>query len=397
MPSSVEVTFNAQPASNPAVVKTVTLASLALARYLFVTTNPTGTAVLYSSQLAEYNDANALTNDAALAALAGKIAEDYYLWNLSKVDLVLPGIVPWSPDGDLDAVEWTHVGSAADPGSQISTRIQRAYYYTYVDLATAVGLGNTSILNITDNITNVKNVTNITIINGTITDNGDGSVTVTGGSGGDINYWKASGQLYTCNHAGSISSGAQLPYLGYMYALPLIVTRSATINICSTVRTPVDAALYPNARMGIALYDVGGGSSILPRNAIVFKNNIVTNDSNPNADEGLYDLGSSVAVSPGLYWWAVTTNGNGEGGTAPGCMGLTEGPTVFPGPLQAYSTEFQQMTWLLAYFTDGGLPVNINSVAAAGFPANPNPWPSNPFDHTCWVNGPSIAPLWKFA
>lgn len=120
VPASVTCVYPRQDSGVPNLTSpytvATTLASLALAEYKNITAH-SGSHFIRDSAVAYYVS-NALQNTTELANLSTQISTDWYRWRLSKLDLVLIGVCPWTPEGH-DFIDWTWYEG------NVSTRVQR--------------------------------------------------------------------------------------------------------------------------------------------------------------------------------------------------------------------------------------------------------------------------------
>lgn len=144
IPAAVQVIFRTD-GSLPFYSVTVTLEELDLAAFqspdstITFSINADATMPLPSSAIARFGLFGVLINGDDLQALAEQMAEDFYLWELSKLDLVFAGITAWTPEGASDGIEWIHRASSDALDGMVSTRIQRGSWYTFQDQLTSGG------------------------------------------------------------------------------------------------------------------------------------------------------------------------------------------------------------------------------------------------------------------
>jgi hypothetical protein len=120
VPASVTVTFPRTDNDVPSLVPyaiTKTLTGLAISEY-GPTIGHAGTKIIPSTAVARFL-ATVLVNPGELDLAARVIAEDWYRWQLAKVNARYDGIYPWPADGFTDHIEWSSLPGAA------STRVQR--------------------------------------------------------------------------------------------------------------------------------------------------------------------------------------------------------------------------------------------------------------------------------
>lgn len=113
-------TLDGIPQDSVYIVDT-TLSSLALSQYPVGFTGHSGVKTVRSSCTAVFTTAGGgtPTNDSELNALATQLATDWYIWQLGRSDIVYADIVPYTPTGYADTIEWSYDHDTA------TTRVQR--------------------------------------------------------------------------------------------------------------------------------------------------------------------------------------------------------------------------------------------------------------------------------
>lgn len=266
----------------------ITLASLSLSQFdATYSVNANAVGVLPRSELALWASGS-VTNAAALAALATQVAKDWYLYQIGKLDIVFAGLAPWTPEGTSDYVEWTQTND------MVSTRVQRgqggggyAGFPTARPLGLKDGSGNTII----------ENIYYLSLPDGSYTIV-NGVLTITGGLEHDINAWKQGSNWYTSNNTGGLNPIFSLNS-GYLYGIPVIVTRNRTVNKLGCYIESGNAG----ANLKLALYDITSDSSILPNTALA-----VTGNIDASANNTMVSADVSVPVVPGHYWLLAQTD-----------------------------------------------------------------------------------------
>lgn len=102
-PKAVDNHLQTPPAQD---AYTATLAGLNLADFAGVSPHG-GSRVYHDTAVANYH-AGSPTNATQLQNLTNQIATDAYRYAASRLDVVFNGVVPWTPEGLSDSIEWYH-------------------------------------------------------------------------------------------------------------------------------------------------------------------------------------------------------------------------------------------------------------------------------------------------
>lgn len=129
LPASITLVFPREDSGVPAAAPTayeILLEDLDVEGVAETPAGFDGTKVIRSPVVAEWAGGGSPTNDAELQALAEKIAEDWYSWQLASLDIVYQGVTPWEPDGGHDIIIDHTIGTC-------QTRVSRGPWQDQVD------------------------------------------------------------------------------------------------------------------------------------------------------------------------------------------------------------------------------------------------------------------------
>jgi hypothetical protein len=84
------------------------------------------TRFLHNTAEAWVDGTGAVTNSGQINALANLLAADLYAWGSDGLDLVLPSIQPWTPEGYHD-VTWAWSGSASPAATGVQQQLVQQF------------------------------------------------------------------------------------------------------------------------------------------------------------------------------------------------------------------------------------------------------------------------------